>query len=274
MRLTFRVTTSGDRWAVAAPSVDFEKVWPKGKGDFDEAEFRTEVRQFGGQVMIGDKPGETCAMRFASILLHEFAEWSGNANDNERAIAEGGFHRMQSVVNRRAEQGRYGNVRVRIDPITTPFKGKVYHSLRLRVDRDGRDVPNAEAATHYCAMVLAYLLREIDRDLREHDQPPCEIADEVLLLAAERDREYYAARAAESNATRGECERNRKGFCAPCKFDCPHCRNGKCAEVATLDDEATMRRVPYYAKEFEKREAERRSRNEMKRNENEKEADE
>ena len=37
MRLTFRVTTSGDRWAVAAPTVDFEKVWPKGNGDFDEA---------------------------------------------------------------------------------------------------------------------------------------------------------------------------------------------------------------------------------------------
>ena len=149
MRLTFRVTTSGDRWAVAAPTIDFEKVWPKGKGDFDEAEFRREVRAFGGQVMIGDKPGEGCAMRFASVLLHEFGEWSGVANDNERAIAEGGFHRMQSVVNRRAEQGRYGNVRVKIDPITMPFKGKVYHTLHLRVDRDGRDVPNAEAATHY-----------------------------------------------------------------------------------------------------------------------------
>ena len=262
MRLTFRVTTSGDRWAVAAPTVDFEKVWPKGKGDFDEAEFRTQVRKFGGQVMIGDKPGETCAMRFASVLLHEFGEWSGVANDNERAIAEGGFHRMQSVVNRRAEQGRYGNVRIRIDPITRPFKGKVYHTLRVRVDRDSRDVPNAEAATHYCAMVLAYLLRELDRDLQAHGQPPCEIADEVLLLAAERDREYYAARAAESNAARGECERNRNGYCSPCKFDCPHCRNGKCAEVETLDDEATMRRVPYYAAEFEKGEAERRARKE------------
>ena len=68
-------------------------------------------------------------------------------------------------------------------------------------------------------------------------------------------------------ATRGECERNREGFCAPCNFDCPHCRNGKCAEVETLTDEATMRKVPYYAKEFEKREAERRARKE-----NEKEA--
>ena len=258
MRLTFRVTSSGDRWAVLAPSVDFMKVWPDG-ANFDEAEFRREIRRFDGLAMIGEKAGEQCAMRFGSVLLHHFDVWRGDCNDNEQMRDGGTLRRAQTVVDRRATQGRYGNVRVRIDPIVRPFGGKVYHTLRVRVDRDDRDVPNASETTHYCAMVLSYLLREIDRDLQAHGQPPCEIGDEVLAYAAERDREYYAARARESNAMRGECERNANGYCSPCKFGCPHYKAGRCVEVETLTDEATLMHVPHMAARMEQLKAERRN---------------
>ncbi len=256
MRLTFRVTTSGEQWAVYAPHVDFAKVWPDGE-NFDEAEFRREIRAFDDVVMIGGKSGETCAMRFASVLMRQFDQWRGECNNDAKLKETGRWDRIKAQVNRRLNDDRYGNVRVKIDPIVRPFEGKVYHTLRVRVDRDSRDVPNAEAATHYCAMVVSFLVREIDRDLREHGNPPCEIGDEALVYASERDREYYGARARESNAMRGECERNANGYCSPCKFDCPHYRDGRCVEVETLTDEATLMKVPRMAARMEQLKAER-----------------
>ena len=256
MRLTFRVTTSGEQWAVQSPHIDFKKCWPN-DADFDEPEFRREIRAFDDLVMMGSKPGERCALRFASIFLDQFDGWRADCNDDAKLKAAGKFNAIRATVNGRMKREKYGCVRVRIDPIVRPFAGKVYHALRVRVDRTDRGVPNIAEATRYCAMVVSFILREIDRDLRAHGQPPCELGDEVLGYAAARDREYYAARAKESNAMRGECERNANGYCSPCKFDCPHYRAGRCVDAENLTDEATLMKVPHMAKRMEQLRAER-----------------
>ena len=157
MRLTFRVTTSGEQWAVQSPHIDFKKCWPN-DADFDESEFRREIRAFDDLVMMGSKPGERCALRFASILLDQFDGWLADCNDDAKLKAAGKFNAIRATVNGRMKREKYGCVRVRIDPIVRPFAGKVYHALRVRVDRTDRGVPNIAEATRYCAMVVSFHL--------------------------------------------------------------------------------------------------------------------
>ena len=77
MKITVRVTSSGDCWAPEVPRIDLVACFPKGPGGerFDEAACRAQIKDCRAVLLGSDDRGAVCAERFdrdCALILADF----------------------------------------------------------------------------------------------------------------------------------------------------------------------------------------------------------
>lgn len=232
MRLTFRVTTSGDCWTVDVPRVTLAECYPKdeqGREQFDEGAFRRQVAGSGRVMLSSDDRGPVCA--FAAMLLASLGEWM---NDADKFDGSDRMKRVDASLRRRVRRDKFAAVRIDLSNAVTDHKGGRYRTVRVRIRHDALGSVGSPFELD-CAMMVADFCRNYSRMFVERGDPPLLFAPEteaLLVALHERtEREREAERVREANVSRHKCERLINGFCSPCKFDCPHYREGKCVDI-------------------------------------------
>lgn len=227
MRITLRITSAGDCWSFSLPKIDLARCYPKsesGAEQFDEAEFRHEVRDCRSVQIGSDDRGPVCA--FAALLIASVSEW---LSDNDRN-AGGDRAKAARRIAARERRGASASVRIDLRNVAVRHKGRDVRTVAVRIRNDDNGVVAAERFDRDCAMIVADFCATYSRKFVERGDPPLLFADEtanlVKELHARRERE-------EAEERRLSCERNAGGFCSPIRPDCPHYRNGKCVPKKT-----------------------------------------
>jgi hypothetical protein len=232
MRLTFRVTTSGDRWHVDVPRVTLADCYPKdeqGRETFDEAAFRRQVANTPRVMLSSDDRGPVCA--FAAMLIASLGEWM---DDADKFDGSDRMKRVAASMSSRVKREKFAAVRVDLSNALTAHKGGTFQTVRVRIRHaDLGNVGNPFQVD--CAMMVADFCRCYSRMFVERGDPPLIFSPETLTLLDElhdrTEREREAERVKTANIMRHKCERLVNGFCSPCKFDCPHFKAGKCVDI-------------------------------------------
>ena len=232
MRLTFHVTTSGDCWTVDVPRVTLADCYPKdeqGVEQFDESAFRRQVAGSPRVMIASDDRGPVCA--FAAMLLASIGAW---LDDNDKFDGSREMQRVNATFQSRVRRERFAAVRVDLANARVEWKGRTLNTVRVRV----RHAELANVGSPFevdAAMMVADFCNEYSRRFVERGDPPLVFSPETeALLAALHERtecEREAERVKNANINRHKCERLVNGYCAPCKFDCPHFKAGKCEDI-------------------------------------------
>ena len=238
MRLTFRVTTSGNRWAVDAPTFDYNECWPA-QDTFDEAAFRRQLRANERYVQMGSHDNDS-VMRFSSLVFHAVSTWL-KENVVSRKDRDRDLLRAERTMRARQRRGKFGFVRMEIRPATIPHSdGRTYTTVSVKVTFDDKDVPGCHEFCTQCAMYLADIANSFDKRYRRDGRPGIVLTPETREMHRALHERTLANLAKKSNWARFECAFHRKGFCAPIHAQCPHYRNGRCEDVATLVDDGVL----------------------------------
>lgn len=227
MRITLRITSAGDCWSFSLPKVALARCYPKnadGAEQFDEAEFRREVRDCRAVQIGSDDRGPVCA--FAALLLASVSEWLA---DNDRN-ADGDKAKAARRIAARERRGESASVRIDLRNVAVRHKGRAVLTVAVRIRNDDHGVVAAERFDRDCAMIVADFCNQYSSRFVSKGDPPLLFADETANLVkdlhARRERK-------EAEERRLSCERNAGGFCSPIMPGCPHYRNGKCVPQKT-----------------------------------------
>ena len=227
MRITLKITSSGDCWSFSLPKVALAKCYPKdGRGEerFDEAEFRREVRDCRAVQIGSDDRGPVCA--FAALLIASVSEW---LTDNDRN-AGGDRAKAARRIAARERRGESASVRIDLRNVAVRHKGRAVLTVAVRIRNTDNGVVSAERFDRDCAMIVADFCNQYSSRFVSKGDPPLLFADETANLVkdlhARRERE-------EAEARRLSCERNAGGFCSPIRPDCPHYKDGRCVPQKT-----------------------------------------
>lgn len=227
MRITLRITSAGDCWSFGVPKIDIARCYPKdadGVEQFDEAEFRAQVRDCRAVQIGSDDRGPVCA--FGALLLASVGEW---LTDNDKN-AGGDKAKAARRIAARERRGASASVRIDLRNVAVTHKGRAVRTVAVRIRNDDFGVVAAERFDWDCALIVADFCATYSRRFVERGDPPLCFEPRTLLLVEElrrrRERE-------EAEERRLSCERNAGGFCSPIKPDCPNYRNGKCVPQKT-----------------------------------------
>ena len=247
MRLTFYVYSAGARWGVDVPRIDFDRCWPdNGRGGFDEAEFRHQIRN-QPCVQLGRRDTEDC-YRFATLVIHGFKTWMDDATcDMSKPENCRAFHTMTS----RKKRGRVGYVRLDITPATTTIGKTTYRTPCVRIRHDDGGVVAGKRFDVICALKVTDVVRQLNERFKAGGEAGVIYSPETADLLAALHENTLRNRTHRSNERRLLCSRYRDGYCAPCKFDCPHFKDGCCIELSAPLADADFDRIPAFASEKE-----------------------
>lgn len=227
MRITLRITSAGDCWSFGVPKIDLARCYPKdadGVEQFDEAEFRAQVRDCRAVQIGSDDRGPVCA--FGALLLASVGEW---LTDNDKN-AGGDKAKAARRIAARERRGASASVRIDLRNVAVRHKGRDVLTAAVRIRNDDNGVVAAERFDRDCAMIIADFCNQYSSRFVAKGDPPLLFADETANLV----KELHARRERdEAEARRLSCERQRGGFCSPIRPDCPHYRNGKCVPQKT-----------------------------------------
>lgn len=225
MRITLKVSSSGDCWTVSVPKVRLSECY---RGDeFDEAAFRRQVRDYPSVQIGSEDRGPVCA--FASLLLSALGEW---LDDNDKN-ADGAKEKAAKRIKSRMKRDLFAYARINLQNATVEHKGKLVRTVIVGVEYDDNDVPMTENFARDCASIVLDFCQSYSRRFTERDDPPLLFRQSPTMdeLFAELKVRKEQRLRKESNENRLTCERHRSGFCSPSKFDCPHYKDGKCIEI-------------------------------------------
>lgn len=230
MRISLTVTSSGDCWSVGLPKVRLADCFPSsgdGKAErFDEAAFRRAVAKSRAVQFASDDRGCVCA--FAALLIASLGEWMDD-NDRNGDDATADVRRAVRSIASRFKRGVSANVRIDLSAVvyTPPGGLRSFRTVKVRIRHDDMGFPAAVRFDRDCALVVADFCQCYSRKFVERGDPPLVFTPETEDLLAE-------LHVRTANADRRTCERNLGGYCSPPKFDCPHYRDGKCADICPV----------------------------------------
>ena len=180
MKITVRVTSSGDCWAPEVPRIDLAACFPNGPGGerFDEASFRAQVKDCRAVLLGSDDRGAVCA--FAALRLASFGEWMADNDRNDGTSAS--VSRAARTIRRRVRRGASASVRVDLANAVVCWRGRRFQTVRVRIRPDDRGVVSAERFDRDCALILADFCRAYSRKFEERGDPPLLFASETQAL--------------------------------------------------------------------------------------------
>lgn len=236
MRITIPVISAGNRWTARVPRVDVTRCYPNGadgKPEFDEAEFRRQVR-CNPRVQIGSEDAGHSAVAFGAILLSSLCDWMDDNSKDGDSLPR--YRETMSRIDRRIERGNVTYCRIDVRPCRQQFKGREIVGVRVEITTDGKGVVQSAPFEREFAMMVCDFCETYSARYAERNDPPLvfgpsamEIAKELHERTVEDERERKLK---ELNANRWKCERRTAtGYCSPCKFDCPCFCGGMCVEA-------------------------------------------
>lgn len=242
MRISSRITSVGKNWWPQFPRIDLAACFPKVNGveQFDESEFRRQVRTCPQIQMSSDDHGAPCA--FAAILIASVNDWLDATDTSDETTSK---PKIQRQLMRRLERGKSSYVRIDITGVAVPHKSRRVRSTRIRVTTKSNNVVQSCRFERDFAMIIADFCRGYSRRYVERGDPPLVFAPETETLLAElherTEAEYRREAVRRANDCRLLCASHRNGFCSPCKPYCPHFRAGSCV---ALDPDDTTTPLP------------------------------
>lgn len=223
MRITIRIASASGYWKPEIPHIDTSKVFNLESKTFDRAEFGRQIRDCRGvQVASNDDTG---VLAFGCDFLRALGDW----RDDSLAAKGRELERATARLKAREARGRVGFVRVDLSLIHRD--GRAFIRARVRHDDNGVVTGLYDSPTEVCALFIADFLRTYQRLFEEQGMPRLILDDDTMALVVLNHEKAMVTKAAESNVNRKECARNQAGFCAPCKFDCPHFDGGRCIAI-------------------------------------------
>lgn len=230
MRITLKITSAGDCWSFNVPRIDLAKCYPKdadGAEQFDEAEFRRQVKDHKAVQFSSEDRGPVCA--FAAMLLSSLGEWLGENSMGESAERD----RAVKSISRRSRRGAFMFVRVDLKNEIVEHEGNMKRTVAVDIRYSDNGVVASDRYDHECALLVAEFCSTFSKRFVENGDPPLvmkktiAMSDLILeLKARRREREIE-----EANKSRLWCERHKLGFCSPIKPSCPHYCKGKCIDM-------------------------------------------
>lgn len=238
MRITVKVGGAGKNGVSRIPYLDIKSINEDlcTDGHFDPSKFRALVKDIPGIQLASDDC--TRVLAFAAELINQSSrachrliagrrDKEDTMNAHDKSECPDDRHAVRNL-----DKGRCVFVRIDIG------YSYVTETLKLRIDvQNPRNVVGvAENIARDYALIVARVANNMHDQLAESHGGlwRCEmiggsgfpdIFDEARKIDAD-----LALRT--KNEERLFCERRTSsGYCSPCKFDCPHCKGGKCVEL-------------------------------------------
>jgi len=231
MRITARISSSGDYWHPQWPRIDIRGAYPvvDGRETFDEPAFRRMIRDCRNVQFGSDDWGAPVA--FAALLIQTVNDWM---DDNERG-KDDKSRRIDSRLNRRLDCCSVSFCRIDLTAVRHVLAdGAIVRTPKVRIVTDDGGVVQKEHYERDFAMLLADVCREYSKKFVARGDAPVVFASETERLLDELHERTVADDVRKANENRLLCDRYRNGQCSPCKFDCPHYESGRCVAVSAL----------------------------------------
>ncbi len=228
MRITIPVAISGECWAPTVPEINLAVCFPtnaQGEEEFDASAFRSEIRNCERIQIASDDSDSVLA--FAAMLLSAVNDWvkANDRNDGSRKMC-----RVSTRLAKHNENGRVNPVRITLTNAITPFNGRTFMTVRVKITHDAKSAIGYPFERDF-ALFLADMCKGFSRRFEEHDSPPLVFTPETQALIEETHERTLISKTEQSNEWRLLCSHHRNGYCAPLCTDCPHYHNGRCEIV-------------------------------------------
>lgn len=243
MRITAKTVPAGSTFLTRFPHFVETMDQVSTDGAFDEAKFRSALREWqdAGYVVWGDDDRRVLA--FAAEFLHQLAAVTAAVEADPTTTAHTA---AKSASDRRlvqrANQGRYAYTRFDIT--------SRQNDIRVRVScANPRDIPGtALASARRFACYASRILLYIERCLTESNPKVAitlegvgEMAD-IFDEARWQDRRVVAKDAVDAaNRKRQGCAKRVGEYCSPASPDCPCYHGGKCTEAELAEEFRTYK---------------------------------
>ena len=235
MRITAKITSTGERWACEFPRIDRAACFPKnerGEECADPIACRVALKSD----LITHAASDTSIVHAVACNWIDKVNWWKDENSINKTSTPG-IEKTLDRLDRKRENGRVNFARASLTQRRTP-NGAPCLVFDVSVTDD--HAVERENYSRAFAMILAEAA-DICREELTTIGLAAELApgaktlfDDLIRWRGERAEEKASAvRRSDLLKMRYECERRQAGdYCSPCKFDCPFYRNGKCLEEA------------------------------------------
>jgi len=222
MRITARIASSAERWAVEFPRIDEDICFPVNAKGNKMASPIGCLQQLKSD-MITHSSSDTAFLRaIVCQWIRKINDWK-DANDVQRT-APGVSHTL-TRIHRKQDQGKVSYARA--DWYTVAPGDQ----LKVRITHCNRnDAVQVTEWDKVFAAIMAEAASIVSEELVDAHHKPLVLSEETTALL-DWLYDWRADRRADDEAEklREHCERRNGNICSPAKFDCPHYANGNCA---------------------------------------------
>lgn len=238
MRITAKTVPAGSTFLTRFPHFIETMDQVSTDGKFDEAKFRSALREWqdAGYIVWGDDDRRVLA--FAAEFLHQLAAVTAavesDASTSAHTAAKSASDRR---LVQRANRGRFAYTRFDITARQNDIRVRV--SCTNPLDIPGTALASARRFACYASRILIYIakcLRESNPKIAITLEGVGALAD-IFDEAAWNDRRVIAKDAVDAaNRKRVSCAKRVGEYCSPATPDCPCYHSGKCV-AAELPEE-------------------------------------
>ncbi len=183
MRITARVAIAGNNWKPTFPTINLRECFHKvGQNDerFDEGAFRRQVANQSA-VQIGGNDTPTI-LSYGALLIESVHNWlDAECKKADSPTAKIAARRIAQRLATRAETSHTQAVRVDIQPILIPWRGKKVRLPRVKITTNDMGVVGKPFAAEF-AMIIADFVERYNVRFEAQGNPRVILAPETLAL--------------------------------------------------------------------------------------------